>query len=97
VGFLYPPLVRWERDQVLVCTLADAETMVVTRCFIGLSLPHPPKPPSQTDAHTDKAINILDFESYKNMLSILGFSFLYLKIFHAHYTPFTCDNGLLKI
>jgi hypothetical protein len=28
--------------------LAGAETLVVARCFTDLSLPHPPKPPSQT-------------------------------------------------
>jgi len=42
-----------------------------------------------------------NFESYKNMLTILGF---FLKnhelklcfICHAHYTSFTCVKGLLK-
>jgi hypothetical protein len=42
-----------------------------------------------------------NFESYKNMLTILGFCFLYYKlqlcfVCHAHYTPFTCGKGLLK-
>jgi hypothetical protein len=31
--------------------LAGAETVVVARCFIGLSFPHPPKLPSQTEKH----------------------------------------------
>ncbi len=30
-------------------THAQTKTVVVARCFTGLSLPHPPKPPSQTD------------------------------------------------
>jgi hypothetical protein len=65
--FLYPPLVRWERDVIrpsflsfgrLRCFveirswfvhLAGVETMVVARCFTDLSLPHPPKLPSQID------------------------------------------------
>jgi hypothetical protein len=68
--FLYPPLVRWERDAIwpsflsfgpLRCFveirswfihMAGVETVVVTRCFTGLSLPHPPKLPSQTNIHT---------------------------------------------
>ncbi len=42
-----------------------------------------------------------NFESYQNMLIILGFYFLYHKlqlcfVCHAHYTPFTCGKGLLK-
>jgi len=43
-----------------------------------------------------------NFESYQNMLITLGFCFLYHKlqlffVCHAHYTPFTCVKGLLKI
>lgn len=43
-----------------------------------------------------------NFESYKNMLIILRFSFLYHKfqlcfICYVHYTPFICDKTLLKI
>jgi hypothetical protein len=40
-------------DQVLVVHLAGAETVVVARCFTGLSLPHPPKPSSKTDILTE--------------------------------------------
>jgi hypothetical protein len=43
-----------------------------------------------------------NFESYQNMLITLGFCFLYHElqlcfVCHAHYTPFTCGKGLLKI
>jgi len=43
-----------------------------------------------------------NFESYQNMLTTLGSCFLYHKmqlcfVCHAHYTPFTCGKGLLKI
>ncbi len=47
-------------------------------------------------------INYCNFESYQNMLAILDFSLLYHKlqlylICDVHYTPFTCDKGLLNI
>jgi hypothetical protein len=43
-----------------------------------------------------------NFESYQNMLITLGFCVLYHKLQKqsvclAHYTPFTCGKGLLKI
>ncbi len=43
-----------------------------------------------------------NFESYQNMLTTLGFFFLYHKlqlcfVCHAHYNPFICGKGLLKI
>jgi hypothetical protein len=43
-----------------------------------------------------------NFELYQNMLTTLCFFLLYhkLQLFflcHAHYTPFTCGKGLLKI
>jgi hypothetical protein len=42
-----------------------------------------------------------NFESYQNMLTTLGFCFLYHKlqlcfVCHAHYTPFTCGKKPLK-
>jgi len=42
-----------------------------------------------------------NFESYQNMLSTLGFCFLYHKlqlflVSHAHFTPFTYGKGFLK-
>ncbi len=42
-----------------------------------------------------------NFESYQNMLIILGFCVLYhyfvlFLVCHAHCTPFTCGKGLLK-
>ncbi len=41
-----------------------------------------------------------NLKSYQNMLTTLGFCFLYHKlqlcyVCHAHYTPFTCGKGLL--
>jgi hypothetical protein len=33
--------------------MAGAKTVVVARCFTGLSLPHPPKPVSQTEGLTE--------------------------------------------
>jgi hypothetical protein len=43
-----------------------------------------------------------NFESYQNMLTTLGFNFLYHKlqlcfICHVHYTPFTHGKIILKI
>ncbi len=43
-------------DQVLVCTPSRCENRggtPIARCFTGLSLPHPPKPPSQTEGLTE--------------------------------------------
>jgi hypothetical protein len=43
-----------------------------------------------------------NFKSYQNMLTTLGFSFLYYKlqlclICHEHHTPFACGKRILKM